>query len=56
VSTPSIVPARGNRTGSLRRRRAGPPTAPGALDELTTQQREIAILAGRGLTNGEIAM
>jgi DNA-binding CsgD family transcriptional regulator len=31
------------------------PAAPGALDELTAQQREIAILAGRGLTNGEIA-
>ena len=29
--------------------------APSALDELTAQQREIAILAGRGLTNGEIA-
>ena len=26
-----------------------------ALDGLTTQQREIVILAGRGLTNGEIA-
>jgi len=32
-----------------------PTTAPGALDGLTTQQREIVILAGRGLTNGEIA-
>jgi len=32
-----------------------PPAAPGALDKLTAQQREIAILAGRGLTNGEIA-
>jgi DNA-binding CsgD family transcriptional regulator len=32
-----------------------PPAASGALDELTAQQREIAILAGRGLTNGEIA-
>jgi DNA-binding CsgD family transcriptional regulator len=31
------------------------PAAPGALDELTAQQREIVILAGRGLTNGEIA-
>ena len=31
------------------------PTAPGALDGLTAQQREIVILAGRGLTNGEIA-
>jgi len=29
--------------------------APSALDELTAQQREIIILAGRGLTNGEIA-
>jgi DNA-binding CsgD family transcriptional regulator len=29
--------------------------APGALDSLTAQQREIVILAGRGLTNGEIA-
>jgi DNA-binding CsgD family transcriptional regulator len=28
---------------------------PGALDGLTAQQREIAILAGRGLTNAEIA-
>jgi DNA-binding CsgD family transcriptional regulator len=32
-----------------------PPAAPGALDGLTAQQREIAILAGCGLTNGEIA-
>ena len=32
-----------------------PPAAQGALDGLTAQQREIAILAGRGLTNGEIA-
>jgi DNA-binding CsgD family transcriptional regulator len=32
-----------------------PSTATGALDELTAQQREIVILAGRGLTNGEIA-
>ncbi len=32
-----------------------PPAASGALDELTGQQREIVILAGRGLTNGEIA-
>jgi DNA-binding CsgD family transcriptional regulator len=32
-----------------------PSAAPRALDELTAQQREIAILAGRGLTNGEIA-
>src|SRR5216683_2694469 len=32
-----------------------PPTAPGALDGLTAQQREIVILAGHGLTNGEIA-
>jgi DNA-binding CsgD family transcriptional regulator len=32
-----------------------PSAAPGALDELTAQQREIVILAGRGLTNGEIA-
>jgi len=31
------------------------PTVPGALGELTAQQREIVILAGRGLTNGEIA-
>jgi DNA-binding CsgD family transcriptional regulator len=31
------------------------PAAPGALDGLTTQQREVVILAGRGLTNGEIA-
>jgi DNA-binding CsgD family transcriptional regulator len=31
------------------------PAAPSALDELTAQQREIVILAGRGLTNGEIA-
>jgi DNA-binding CsgD family transcriptional regulator len=31
------------------------PTAPGALAELTTQQREIVVLASRGLTNGEIA-
>ena len=33
---------------------AAPATA-GALDGLTTQQREIVILAGGGLTNGEIA-
>jgi DNA-binding CsgD family transcriptional regulator len=32
-----------------------PPPTPGALDELTAQQREIVILAGRGLTNVEIA-
>jgi DNA-binding CsgD family transcriptional regulator len=32
-----------------------PPAAPGALAGLTAQQREIVILAGRGLTNGEIA-
>ena len=31
------------------------PTAPDALAGLTAQQREIVILAGRGLTNGEIA-
>jgi len=31
------------------------PPAPGALDGLTAQQREIVILAGRGLTNVEIA-
>ena len=31
------------------------PVTPGLLDELTTQQREVAILAARGLTNGEIA-
>ncbi len=30
------------------------PTAPDALAELTAQQREIVILAGRGLTNAEI--
>nr|WSY53606.1 AAA family ATPase [Streptomyces sp. NBC_00886] len=32
-----------------------PQGAPGALDGLTAQQREIVILAGHGLTNGEIA-
>jgi DNA-binding CsgD family transcriptional regulator len=32
-----------------------PPNVPGALDGLTTQQREIVVLAGHGLTNGEIA-
>jgi len=31
------------------------PASAGALDELTAQQREIVILAGRGLTNTEIA-
>ncbi|MEV6169120.1 AAA family ATPase [Streptomyces sp. NPDC051954] len=31
------------------------PRAASALDELTTQQREIVVLAGSGLTNGEIA-
>ena len=30
-------------------------TVPGALSELTPQQREIVILASQGLTNGEIA-
>ena len=30
-------------------------TTPGALADLTPQQRQIVILAGRGLTNGEIA-
>ena len=33
---------------------AEPPATPGALDGLTTQQREIVLLAARGLTNGEI--
>jgi DNA-binding CsgD family transcriptional regulator len=32
-----------------------PSSAPGRLDGLTSQQREIAALAARGLTNGEIA-
>jgi ATP/maltotriose-dependent transcriptional regulator MalT len=32
-----------------------PPTGQGALNELTTRQREVVILAGRGLTNDEIA-
>ena len=32
-----------------------PQATPDALDELTAQQREIVILAARGLTNGEIA-
>jgi ATP/maltotriose-dependent transcriptional regulator MalT len=32
-----------------------PAAAPSALEELTPQQREIVILAARGLTNGEIA-
>ncbi|HEY3089050.1 MAG TPA: AAA family ATPase [Jatrophihabitantaceae bacterium] len=31
------------------------PAVPGALSELTAQQREIVTLAGRGLTNSEIA-
>jgi DNA-binding CsgD family transcriptional regulator len=31
------------------------PTTPGALAELTAQQREVVILASRGLTNPEIA-
>ena len=31
------------------------PTAPGGLTNLTAQQREIVVLASRGLTNGEIA-
>jgi DNA-binding CsgD family transcriptional regulator len=31
------------------------PTVPGALAELTAQQREIVILASRSLTNGDIA-
>jgi len=32
-----------------------PQDAPGALDGLTAQQREIVVLAGHGLTNAEIA-
>jgi DNA-binding CsgD family transcriptional regulator len=31
------------------------PAAPGALGGLTAQQRAIVLLAGRGLTNAEIA-
>jgi len=34
---------------------AAAPTAPGALAGLTAQQREIVLLASRGLTNAEIA-
>lgn len=34
---------------------AAGPAEPGALDSLTAQQREIVLLAGRGLTNAEIA-
>jgi DNA-binding CsgD family transcriptional regulator len=34
---------------------AAAPTVPGALTGLTAQQREIVLLAGRGLTNSEIA-
>ncbi len=34
---------------------AAAPAAPGALADLTAQQREIVILASRGLTNSEIA-
>jgi DNA-binding CsgD family transcriptional regulator len=34
---------------------AAAPTAPGAFGDLTAQQREIVLLASRGLTNGEIA-
>jgi len=34
---------------------AAAPTTPGALADLTAQQREIVILASRGLTNSEIA-
>jgi len=34
---------------------ARPPSARDALDGLTAQQREIVILAGASLTNGEIA-
>jgi len=34
---------------------AGAPTTPNALGHLTAQQREIVILASRGLTNSEIA-
>ena len=51
----AVDPARGIRAARLRRDRAGPAGRPGALDGLTAQQREIVILAGRGLTNGEIA-
>jgi len=34
---------------------AATPAAPGALAGLTAQQREIILLASRGLTNAEIA-
>jgi DNA-binding CsgD family transcriptional regulator len=34
---------------------SAPPSDPGALAELTPQQREIVVLAGHGLTNREIA-
>jgi DNA-binding CsgD family transcriptional regulator len=34
---------------------AAAPAGPGALGELTAQQREIVMLASRGLSNGEIA-
>jgi DNA-binding CsgD family transcriptional regulator len=34
---------------------AAAPATPGALADLTAQQREIVALASRGLTNGEIA-
>ena len=47
--------ARGSRAACLRCSRETRPAAPGGLDGLTAQQREIVVLAGRGLTNGEIA-
>jgi DNA-binding CsgD family transcriptional regulator len=43
------------RAGGVASPESAPPAVAGTLDGLTAQQREIVILAGRGLTNGEIA-